>query len=134
MESITDEIKVNCWWVVKALIGALIILILFMHTFWGFWRVESTRWYYFTSFLFGFMTMSFAFNTFHDASHFAIAAKNWKLNEIILRITSSLVFGNHEFWYIHHTFLHHSYTGDVRYDPDTFCFKVLTKKNPTGIL
>ena len=41
-----------------------------------------------------------------------------------------VLLGKVEMWSDHHIYKHHIDTGYPEYDPDTFCFKLYTKKTP----
>ncbi len=57
------------------------------------------------------------FNIIHDASHYAIHT-DAAINASISKITNAWHLWNHNMWFIHHLYYHHSFTGSDS-DPDT---------------
>ncbi len=120
--SITNKIKADHFWFMK------IVFLLFIFSF-----LIKTYLYYRSNIIvafIGILLIGLEFCTLHDASHFALFSRNSYLNETINRITNAIVFWNHEMWLKHHTFRHHTYTGDINLDPDLVHLRPFCRKTP----
>jgi len=95
--------------------------------------MENTYFNHIQTFFCGFLAMIIGFSGIHDSSHHAIFSSNSRLkrlNYIISSLYMPVILGKHEMWSDHHIYKHHIDTGYPEYDPDTFCFKLYTKKTP----
>lgn len=72
--------------------------------------------------------MALAFCIFHDASHFALYSRNFEKNNAIAKIMGALIMWNSELWMMHHSFRHHTYTGDENLDPDVLNYHPFIRK------
>ena len=69
------------------------------------------------------------FCVMHDASHYAISTKPW-VNEVLSRVSNATLSWFHHIWARHHVYAHHSFTGDIRNDPDTKYGRPIFRKHP----
>lgn len=60
----------------------------------------------------------FSVNVFHDASHFAISGKHWRLNSLGMNAGFMLATPYH--WYHQHTVGHHCFPNVIGKDPDLY--------------
>uniref|UniRef100_A0A6C0BEJ1 Cytochrome b5 heme-binding domain-containing protein n=1 Tax=viral metagenome TaxID=1070528 RepID=A0A6C0BEJ1_9ZZZZ len=80
------------------------------------------------SFLAGAFKLSVSFNILHDASHYAISV-NPEINNILSKISNSLILWNSNIWFYHHVYKHHSFTLMTDVDPDTLHFYPFFRKD-----
>lgn len=70
-----------------------------------------------------FCEISILFNTLHDSSHYAIHT-DANVNTQISTITNAWHLWNHNMWFMHHVYYHHSFTGSDT-DPDHHLYNSL---------
>jgi len=73
--------------------------------------------------LISFCEFSILFNTLHDSSHYAIHT-DATINTQISTITNAWHLWNHNMWFMHHVYYHHSFTGSDT-DPDHHLYNSL---------
>jgi hypothetical protein len=84
-----------------------------------FWVKTHRTVHYLQAYLCGVLSMSLFFNVLHDANHFECFAAPYNyLNEVLSRIVGANSWVKHEMIMSHHTFRHHSYTGNPTLDPE----------------
>lgn len=76
----------------------------------------------------GVALLSLGMCVYHDASHFALYARSFEKNDVFARIMGSLFFWRSELWMMHHSFRHHTYTGDTNLDPDVVNYQPVIRK------
>ena len=69
----------------------------------------------------GLLCSSIFFNILHDGSHYSISIYP-SVNNILNKISNSLVLTNSNIWFYHHIINHHSFTGEENLDPDLYHF------------
>lgn len=71
------------------------------------------------AFISGILQIQWGFCMMHDASHSAIFRKNHWINDFTRRLWCSWTLWNpSRIWMLHHVHMHHSFTGDLVFDPD----------------
>lgn len=65
---------------------------------------------------------------FHDSSHFGLFRKNIAGNDVFTRVFGALLMWRSEMWMMHHSFRHHTYTGDENLDPDVMNYHPIVRK------
>jgi fatty acid desaturase len=81
-----------------------------------------------TSIISASLLLSFSFQVFHDATHYAVS-KNKFINEFISQIGGGLLLWDWKIWIKHHSIYHHSFTGNYKLDPDMKHTHPLFKKS-----
>lgn len=79
------------------------------------------------AFISGILWVSLGFNIMHDGSHYGIS-RNPKINEFLESLWNSFGLWNSIIWNLHHVYGHHSYTGNIKLDPDMKHFRPFAKK------
>ena len=78
----------------------------------------------------GVLFIQLGFCVMHDASHFALFPPKLQwMNEYASRGWNAFALWHHELWTLHHSVMHHSYTGS-EYDPDIRFSNPFVRKNP----
>jgi linoleoyl-CoA desaturase len=75
----------------------------------------------------GFLIISLGFNVMHDGSHYAISTDAW-INDIFSKIWHYVAVFNHDLWFYHHVYHHHSFTNIPEEDPDVYNYRPIIKK------
>ncbi len=71
------------------------------------------------AFISGIFQIQWGFCMMHDASHSAIFRRNHWINDFSRRLWCSWTLWNpSKIWMLHHVHMHHSFTGDLIFDPD----------------
>jgi fatty acid desaturase len=126
-ESVTKNVKTNWWWNLKVGALSLVLVASFLAAFFlpGL-PVAATR---AMGAVAGSSLIMVGFTAMHDASHFALGARDsWK-NKFALRVWNSLALWDSGKWLYHHMIRHHSFTGDVNLDPDVIHSRPLVRKH-----
>jgi fatty acid desaturase len=83
-----------------------------------------------SAFLAAMFLINWGFTAMHDASHFALGAKDHWLNSTVCRLWCALASWNCQSWMHHHAVRHHAYTGSDDLDPDVQHALPLIRKSP----
>jgi linoleoyl-CoA desaturase len=75
----------------------------------------------------GIMWVCLGFNIIHDGSHYAISIRP-KVNELMESILNGFGLLNSLIWHLEHVYGHHSFTGNIRYDPDFNYYRPFVRK------
>eukprot|EP00811_Abedinium_folium_P025527 NODE_3647_length_2004_cov_10.725093.p1 GENE.NODE_3647_length_2004_cov_10.725093~~NODE_3647_length_2004_cov_10.725093.p1 ORF type:complete len:544 (+),score=85.55 NODE_3647_length_2004_cov_10.725093:160-1791(+) len=75
----------------------------------------------------GHLLFQLGFNVQHAGSHFSLA-RGQNLNMRASRIMTGWAQWNHGLWMYHHTYRHHTHTGDPKRDPDVVALRPLLSK------
>jgi fatty acid desaturase len=126
-ENINANVKANQEWVIKVGTQMGINLICYMLAF--VFRLPTVVAMVF-AFLAGWFQIQWGFTVFHDASHFAIGPRNHWANAFFTRLWAAFSLWEGRTWIIHHTVLHHSYTGSPSLDPDVQHAQPMVRKSP----
>jgi linoleoyl-CoA desaturase len=78
------------------------------------------------SFISGMLAISIGFNVLHDSSHYA-SSSNILVNNLLSKITNSWLLWNHNIWFFHHIYKHHSFTSIKDKDPDLYYLRPFVK-------
>jgi len=77
--------------------------------------------------LIGFLIICLGFNIMHDGLHFGLF-KDPNTNWFFGSVMNNLLLWNPNTWFYHHTYSHHSFTGNEKLDPDMKHFRPFIKK------
>ena len=69
----------------------------------------------------GFFINSIGFNVMHDGSHYGISIYP-NINNSLSKIWNNIMLLNHNMWFYHHVYNHHSFTSIEKKDPDIYHF------------
>ena len=104
------------------------VFLLYAYFFYiGFFSDNSLKIKCLFSFLAGLFYVSLGFNIMHDASHFAISIKQ-STNYTLNKLWHGWGLWNDKIWFYHHVLNHHSYTGEIKKDPDLYHLKPFYNK------
>lgn len=126
-----SALKATNWWTIKVSLYIalwLCVLITGICVRWASWKLSAPM-LVMLGFLQGTFHIACGFCVMHDASHYAISTKPW-LNELFSRMTNATLSWFHHIWARHHVYAHHSFTGDIRKDPDTKYGRPIFRKHP----
>jgi fatty acid desaturase len=115
-DSLTKTIKANQWWTFKVASQATLLIGFYLLAFMV--PDVSTLLSTLSAAAAGIMLIALGMNSMHDASHYAIGARDsWK-NKVTMRVWDAAAFWDPSLWLYHHTVRHHAFTGDNKLDPD----------------
>lgn len=124
-ESVTKNIKDNVWWNIKVSFLSLVYVTSFLLAFF----VPNVPLSPIVAAVAGSSFIMVGFTAMHDASHYALGVRDsWK-NKIVLRVWNSLALWDSAKWLYHHMVRHHSFTGDLKLDPDVVHAAPMIRKN-----
>lgn len=125
-ESVSANVKANRWWAVKILTQTLVLTGSYLTAF--VLPVDNFAVKAISAVVAGVSVVALGMQCMHDSSHYAVATRNsWK-NRFLLRIWNAVALWGSDQWLQHHTVLHHSFTGDDEFDPDTMHAKPFVRK------
>jgi len=129
--------KATTWWALKAL--ALLAA-------WGWWarcacalsartqasvgddHISGSRFgAWLSGFVLGWLSIMLGFVVMHDASHYAVSSKPL-VNEVLAAVVNLSYLWAPTVWLGHHVAGHHSFTGELKYDPDVVHGRPLVRK------
>jgi len=125
--SITFKIKANKIWYFKSFLLIVSFIIFYSQAF-IIKNILIKRIVF--AILSGIFQIMIGFSIMHDASHYALFCRNPKLNLLLSNIWNSFSLWEYNLWFSHHGFYHHSYTGNIKLDPDIKFCQPLLRKNP----
>ena len=125
--SVIKKIKINYIWIFKVMMMTLSFFYLFLNAF--VFNNFSFVYDCISSFTSGVIIIMLGFCVMHDASHYALFAKNAKCNELLCNIVNSIYLWNSDLWLFHHSISHHAYTGDPNKDPDLLFTQPIVRKS-----
>ncbi len=120
------NIKANWFWYIKNICLAALYVgsIYYMLT-----MASTTFEQIIGGFIVGFLLYAIGFNVMHDGMHWGLFSTSYtKLNWILGSIVGNLLLYNPIMWFYHHTYAHHSYTGNDIHDPDMKHFRPFARK------
>jgi len=126
-ESVTPNVKANKTWALK--VGTQVFVNLLCYSLAFFARLPTPVAMIF-AFIAGWFQIQWGFTAFHDASHFAIGARNHWANNTITRVWAAFSMWHGRIWMSHHVALHHQYTGSPSLDPDVQHATPMVRKSP----
>lgn len=127
-QSVTPAVKADWAWAVK--VGAQVLLNCFFY-YQAFVRTDlPTPVAALCAVLSGLLLICWGFCAMHDASHFALGARNHWANTLVTRVWTAIALWSCRVWMFHHAVLHHSFTGSAELDPDVSHALPLVRKHP----
>ena len=125
-ESITKNVKANRWWAIKVFLQSMVLIVTYAIAFLA--PVDDFRIQALAAIVAGSTIVGLGMTCMHDASHYAIGARDsWK-NKLAMRVWNALSLWDPAKWLYHHTVMHHNFTGDAELDPDTMHAKPFVRK------
>lgn len=118
------NIKANNFWIVKN-IFFLMSYLYFMYS--AFLSNMNFSFQLLSGLISGVLLSVLGFNVMHDGLHFALFC-NTNLNWVFGSIVNDWLLWNPTIWFYHHTYAHHSYTGDEHKDPDMRHLRPVARK------
>ena len=120
------------WWCFKAAVLTAAWAASFMCAFFGGLSSSapqlSSAWRCAIAILSGHMFISVGFVVMHDASHSAVSASP-RINTNLSWLWNAIACWDHRLWHKHHVYRHHSFTGDIKRDPDTIHLTPFLRKH-----